>query len=168
MLKITVFVALIVTVYSAPQYQQEQQQQFRSPETGKLLRVVGNEGTQTNPTVSKIFYYVPANVDVSQERAAKNQKISTLPTDPNFLENTMKIIEDKEKADLEVKGKLVNNEQVGVYYIYHPNGVLQKVEYLTKNDDDMTVSTRVRYKVVEPIKGPIYTYDPQTLLYRQI
>lgn len=159
--------ALIITVSSAPQYQQEQHQRFRSPEAGKLLRVVENQRVQNNPSISKVFYYVPTNVD-SAENAAKNQKISILPTDPNFVENTMKIIEETGKTEKVEKEKLVNNDQVGVYYIYHPNGVLQRVEYLTENEDDMTVSTRVRYKVVEPIKGPIYTYDPQTLLYRQI
>lgn len=57
----------------------------------------------------------------------------------------------------------------GYYYIYHPTGLLQKVTYLTQNDDkDMTFSAQLKYKDVEPVKGPIYTYDPQTYVFSRL
>lgn len=57
----------------------------------------------------------------------------------------------------------------GAYYLYHPDGRLQRVVYTTKADvRDMGFSAQLKYKNVEPIKDPIYTYDPQTLLLRQI
>lgn len=165
MLKNFVLVTVLVAVSGESQFQERLP--YRSQEAGKLLRVVQNQGSQTSPSATKIFYYFPANVDVSEDIKTRKQEISALPTDPRFVENTMKLIDVTENA--EEKGKLMNNEEVGVYHIYHPNGVLQRVEYITKNDDaKMTVSTSVRYKMVEPIHGPIYTYDPQTLLYRQI
>lgn len=57
----------------------------------------------------------------------------------------------------------------GTYYLYHPDGRLQRVVYTTKADvQDMGFSAQLKYQNVEPIKEPIYTYDPQTLLLRQI
>lgn len=57
----------------------------------------------------------------------------------------------------------------GHYYIYHPTGLLQKVTYLTQdNDKDMTFSAQIKYKNVEPVKGPIYTYDPQTYVFSRL
>lgn len=57
----------------------------------------------------------------------------------------------------------------GAYYLYHPDGRLQKVVYSTKaNVQDMGFSAQLKYQNVEPIKDPIYTYDPETLLLRQI
>lgn len=51
----------------------------------------------------------------------------------------------------------------GIYYIYHPNGLLQKVVYATKDDiEKMEYSARLRYQDVEPIRDPIYTYNPET------
>lgn len=57
----------------------------------------------------------------------------------------------------------------GTYYLYHPDGRLQRVVYTTKADvQDMGFSAQLKYQNVDPIKDPIYTYDPQTLLLRQI
>lgn len=57
----------------------------------------------------------------------------------------------------------------GVYYIYHPSGALQRVVYATKDDvKNMEYSAKLRYQNVEPIRGPIYTYDPQTYVFTKI
>lgn len=165
MLKNCVLLTVLVTVASESQVQQKGVPYKQ--EAGKLLRVVQNQGSHNDRTATKIFYYFPANVEVKEDKKKEKQAISALTTDPRFVESTMKLIDVTENA--EGNAQLMNNEEVGVYHIYHPNGVLQRVEYRTKNEDDkMTVSTSVRYKLIEPIKGPIYTYDPQTLLYRQI
>lgn len=58
---------------------------------------------------------------------------------------------------------------VGVYYIYHPSGLLQRVEYNTRSDEEnKEYVAQLKYKDVEPIKDPIYTYDPNTLTLQQI
>ncbi|KAK9874484.1 hypothetical protein WA026_002832 [Henosepilachna vigintioctopunctata] len=58
--------------------------------------------------------------------------------------------------------KLRDGEQ-GVYYVYHPTGLLQKITYATKDDQqDMAYYARIRYENVEPIREPIYTYEPTT------
>lgn len=57
----------------------------------------------------------------------------------------------------------------GVYYVYHPDGVLQRVAYTTKNDEkNMAYSAQLKYENVDPIKEPIYTYDPQTLELKRV
>ncbi|KAJ8931450.1 hypothetical protein NQ314_015636 [Rhamnusium bicolor] len=57
----------------------------------------------------------------------------------------------------------------GEYYIYHPNGALQRVVYSTKDDvKNMAYSAQLRYQTVEPINGPIYTYDPETYIFRRV
>ncbi|KAJ8982271.1 hypothetical protein NQ317_007243 [Molorchus minor] len=57
----------------------------------------------------------------------------------------------------------------GSYYIYHPNGALQRVVYATKDDvRNMVYSAQLKYQNVEPIKGPVYTYDPQSYVLQRI
>ncbi|KAJ8961828.1 hypothetical protein NQ318_021443 [Aromia moschata] len=68
-------------------------------------------------------------------------------------------------------GKLEKEDltEKGAYYIYHPNGVLQRVVYATKDDaKNMVYSAQLRYQNVEPINGPIYTYDPVTYDFQRI
>ncbi|XP_050315246.1 uncharacterized protein LOC126749577 [Anthonomus grandis grandis] len=62
-------------------------------------------------------------------------------------------------------GKLVN----GHYYIYHPSGLLQKVYYASNNDDSrMSLAVKLKYEDVEPIRAPVYTYDPETYVLRKV
>lgn len=65
------------------------------------------------------------------------------------------------------KGKEIVEQ--GAYYLYHPDGLLQRIVYTTKADvQNMGFSAQLKYQDVQPIKDPIYTYDPETLLLRQI
>lgn len=71
-----------------------------------------------------------------------------------------------QSARLQVKKDLTEK---GVYYVYHPEGVLQKVAYSTKEDKaNMAYSANLKYENVEPIKGPIYTYNGKTSLLTRI
>lgn len=57
----------------------------------------------------------------------------------------------------------------GVYYVYHPQGALQRVVYATEDDQKgMEFRAKLKYENVEPIKGPVYTYDPDTFEFRRI
>ncbi|VEN43272.1 unnamed protein product [Callosobruchus maculatus] len=54
-------------------------------------------------------------------------------------------------------------EERGEYYIYHPQGLLQRIMYTTRDDvEKMEYTAQLKYHDVEPIRGPIYTYDPET------
>ncbi|CAH1972248.1 unnamed protein product [Acanthoscelides obtectus] len=58
---------------------------------------------------------------------------------------------------------------MGVYYIYHPNGVLQRIMYSTKDDKvNMEFLARLKYENVISIEDPLYTYDPKTLALQKI
>ncbi|CAH1972243.1 unnamed protein product [Acanthoscelides obtectus] len=55
-------------------------------------------------------------------------------------------------------------EENGEYYVYHPEGFLQRIVYATKDDPQkMEYTAQLKYQDVEPIRSPVYTYDPETL-----
>lgn len=59
--------------------------------------------------------------------------------------------------------------QQGAYYIYHPSGLLQRVTYGTRDDvKNMAFSAQLQYQNVEPIREPIFTYDPKTFVLRRL
>lgn len=67
------------------------------------------------------------------------------------------------------KGNLGGPGNEGVYYIYHPTGLLQKVTFSTKDDPKkMSFAARLKYQNVEPITGPVFTYDPNTFVFKQL
>nr|CAI5832065.1 unnamed protein product [Callosobruchus analis] len=54
-------------------------------------------------------------------------------------------------------------EETREYYIYHPHGLLQRIMYATRDDvKNMEYTAKLKYQDVEPIRGPIYTYNPDT------
>ncbi|CAH1176358.1 unnamed protein product [Phaedon cochleariae] len=60
-------------------------------------------------------------------------------------------------------------DQQGIYFIYHPSGLLQRVDYSTREDTaKMAYSANFKYENVEPISGPIYTYDPMTFVFKRL
>lgn len=60
-------------------------------------------------------------------------------------------------------GRLTKGKDRGLYYIYHPDGQLQRVVYSAKqNPRTKTYTTQLKYEDVQPIREPIFTYDPQT------
>ena len=65
-------------------------------------------------------------------------------------------------ADVEfVDNNLNNGEKAeqGLYYLYLPNGQLQKVVY-SKEEDPIRMENKaiLQYKIVEPINGPVYSF----------
>lgn len=68
------------------------------------------------------------------------------------------------------KEKLIQEKgDAGVYYIYHPSGLLQKVSYSTQdNAQQMAFSAKLKYENVETISGPVYTYDPTTYVFKRL
>lgn len=73
-------------------------------------------------------------------------------------------LEPTEGPDLEPTESSVREEK-GIYYIYHPSGLLQRVVFATRDDlANMEYLANFNYQNVEPVVAPIYTYDPNTLL----
>ncbi|CAH0553885.1 unnamed protein product [Brassicogethes aeneus] len=90
--------------------------------------------------------YGPPNSTDSESEAVTTEIPTTMPPNAKLQSKNEKFVER------------------GVYYIYHPNGQLQKVVYATKDDmEKMEYSAKLRYQNVEPIRDPIYTYNSETL-----
>ncbi|KAG5862308.1 hypothetical protein JTB14_008894 [Gonioctena quinquepunctata] len=67
------------------------------------------------------------------------------------------------------QNEALTNEDRGVYYIYHPSGLLQRVNFATNDDvKNMEFSARLQYENVEPITEPIFTYDPVSFTFRKL
>lgn len=64
--------------------------------------------------------------------------------------------------------KLEGLKEEAVYYIYHPEGLLQRVVYLQRdNPENMEFIAQLKYETIKPIQDPIFSYNPETLeLYR--
>lgn len=72
-------------------------------------------------------------------------------------------IKDRENDALE------GLKEEAVYYIYHPEGLLQRIVYLARDDpQNMAFTAQFKYENVEPIKDPIYTYNPETFVLQQL
>lgn len=160
-----VYMLVCVSVINGRHIQQRGSQKG----SGALLRVVEQPSAASVPSASRVFYYIPTNVDVPKNSYDNIQEPSVVSRNQQLIKKTMNMIAENLKSGGEINEEAKQNEEFGFYHIYHPNGVLQRVEYANKKEDDkMMFSTSVRYRNVEPIKGPIYTYDPQTLIFRQI
>nr|CAH7764153.1 unnamed protein product [Callosobruchus chinensis] len=106
--------------------------------------------------------------------------------DPNDADVTTEVdteifkkIKPQTKADLELEEEFEGNKKVapggvlkdqGIYYVYHPSGLLQRVVFTTADDiHNQEFSAQLQYQNVEPIAGPVYAYDPNTfVLQRQL
>lgn len=119
-------------------------------------------------------YYIPPEFKYNpapEQLNATEADIERATTEANFnAENST----ESEAEQINVASKSAETErlsegreesfsQQGTYYIYHPSGLLQRIVYATKSDvQNMGFSAQLRYQDVEPIRDPIYTYDPNT------
>lgn len=93
-----------------------------------------------------------------------NEKNFTEPQEPN-LHKINKAEDSKENTGK--KNEELKEERF--FYLYHPTGLLQKVTYKSSKDTQkMEYLQEYRYKNVEPLIGPIYTYDPESLVLQQV
>ncbi|KAF5301840.1 hypothetical protein FQA39_LY10625 [Lamprigera yunnana] len=73
---------------------------------------------------------------------------------------------DDRKENLENFDKQIEE---GVYYLYLPSGALQKVTYSTSNNfEKMALNAQLQLQNVDPVSGPIYTYNPGSFAFQQI
>ncbi|CAG9823779.1 unnamed protein product [Phaedon cochleariae] len=122
--------------------------------TGQLISL--QQGIEATPGV--YLYNPTTNPEISPVRDREVEQLEETTTG--------------KKSGPEMNGKSIEVagvEKTGAYYIYHPNGLLQKVGYSTKDDVlNMSFMARLRYTNVEAIDGPIYTYDPQSYVFRKL
>ena len=114
--------------------------------------------------------YTPPPVEYGPPETTTEADI-TSTTEPQDIEvTTTKSTFGKLKDDVNKEAEeIAEDQEQGVYYIYHPDGLLQRIVYVTKNDlKNMAYSAQFKYQDVEPIVDPIFTYDPETLVLRQV
>ncbi|XP_065157318.1 uncharacterized protein [Atheta coriaria] len=119
--------------------------------------------------------YGPPEVATEEVTTETDVTTTEVPTTTEYIPRRVVRTKSAKKDNVKVENKQDNAEagigqefqQEGVYYIYHPDGLLQRVIYATKSED-MGYTAKLTYKDVEPIKEPIYTYDPQSLKFSQI
>ncbi|XP_066150628.1 uncharacterized protein [Euwallacea fornicatus] len=112
------------------------------------------------PNQPPLSYGPPEEVNSTTTEAAE-LTTTELPT------TTLKY-NDTEVEELQTSARLEESDQ-GFYYIYHPSGLLQKVSYETKDDQlNMAFSAKLKYENVEPIRSPVYTYDPETFVFKRL
>lgn len=106
--------------------------------------------------------YGPPIVDITTTESVTEESLITTTEIPERENVTNSSLE-------ELKENLQEEGERGVYYIYHPTGLLQKVTYLTQDDQaNMAYSAKLKYENVDPINGPVYTYDPQSFEFKRL
>ncbi|XP_066246109.1 uncharacterized protein [Euwallacea similis] len=113
------------------------------------------------PNQPPLSYGPPEEMN-STTTEADERTTTELPTTTTLSYN------ETEVEGLQKSAKLDESDH-GVYYIYHPSGLLQKVSYETNDDQlNMAFSAKLKYENVEPIKSPVYTYDPETFVFKRL
>ncbi|ERL95325.1 hypothetical protein D910_12591, partial [Dendroctonus ponderosae] len=148
-----------------------------SPQTGTEVQVdltysIPKETLAAPPNQPPVTYGPPQE-EVTTAVPSPTEELTTtvLPTTTeiifeDFSNDTLNNDEGKQKENL-----LEETKDAGarVYYIYHPTGLLQKVSYRTKDDQaNMAYSAELKYENVEPIRSPVYTYDPETYAFKRL
>ncbi|KRT84179.1 hypothetical protein AMK59_668 [Oryctes borbonicus] len=159
-LSITVLFIVAITATNAeaplrPRFQRIQQSPPYPPSGYRPNQPFTLPQRQTAP---KPVYGVPEKVLTTTE----NDLTTT-------VETTTVEVPLEPRQNLKDREELADNVDMGVYYIYHPTGLLQRINYATKNDlKNMAYRAEFKYQDVEPIVDPIYTYDPDTYVLRQV
>nr|XP_050849848.1 protein piccolo-like [Vespula vulgaris] len=106
-----------------------------------------------------------------QQEYGPPQEVTTLDT-PNSTElddaTTVSSISDSESEPVNSVNELEEDDldqnqpqQTGEYYVALPDGRLQRVRYVSRQDvEAMKYFAKIRAENVEPLRGPIYAYAP--------
>ncbi|XP_044735277.1 putative mediator of RNA polymerase II transcription subunit 21 [Chrysoperla carnea] len=95
----------------------------------------------------------PNQVDPRQARTTtdSNEELTTLEPQAENIKS------EKLKNAKQVESVFKNTDR-GFYYVYLPDGRLQRVVYTTSADlQNMAYTARVRYEDVDPVSAPIYS-----------
>jgi len=74
-----------------------------------------------------------------------------------FQSEPVNAVNELENEDVDEK----QPQQSGEYYVALPDGRLQRVQYISRQDvEAMKYFAKIRAENVEPLRGPIYAYAP--------
>lgn len=118
--------------------------------------------------VPQTFYNQPQATTPEPQRNGTERDLSESTTEPQS-EQVHNQRGKKNQNEKFTNGAISQPDEQGVYYLYHPTGLLQRVAYATSNDvAKMAYVAQLKYQNVDPIKDPIYTYDPETYVLQQV
>ncbi|EEZ99127.1 hypothetical protein TcasGA2_TC005234 [Tribolium castaneum] len=128
--------------------------------------IAGVAARPQQPIYSSRYATVYYQGSVSDKQVPQyEESTETFQTTTQIKDRQNDAVKDKLSEAVEVEGL----KEEAVYYIYHPGGPLQRVVYLARDDpQNMAYTAQFKYENVEPIKEPIYTYDPQTFVLQQL
>lgn len=167
----TIVVALLLAAVAAQQQVRANSkfsQQFQSPQ-GRVFQPILLRPLGGPLVLLEQLQSVPQAVNNPPQPQSDVPEVTAKDDDRNITTTARNSTDSEPEPVSERSEKLTKKEDEGVYYIYHPNGLLQKVVYATNDDvEKMAFSARLKYENVEPIKDPIYTYDPETFVFKRV
>lgn len=127
---------------------------LRAPNPNPRFRGFARQQEQPKPVYGPPASNQPSEGYLSPANAAAEQ-VTGLVLEP-------------EAEQIEVSERLRSAEAQS-YYIYHPNGVLEKITYSpNSNLQTVAVTSPIRTDNSKIIREPIYTYDPSSFLVQRL
>ncbi|XP_044738282.1 glutenin, high molecular weight subunit PW212-like [Chrysoperla carnea] len=159
--------------YTAPA--QQEQSQYVPSRTfffGRYTQPSDAQQAEVQSDYSKVNKYVPPKArgktttetpESSTTEVSSDSTTEVGPTVAYDAEAKENYTNDKEAE--EESTKAAN----GYYYLLLPDGKLQKIVYMTEEDlKKMAFVARLQYQNVEPIQGPVYSYNPENSPFVQV
>ncbi|KAL6264723.1 hypothetical protein P5V15_004821 [Pogonomyrmex californicus] len=153
--------------YAAPNAPQQQyaapnapQQQYRTPNApqqqyGAPSAPQEQYGAPTGPQQE---YGAPEESTTTEiSNSTEEEEISTVRGITESESEPVNAVNELEDEDVDTK----QPQQSGEYYVALPDGRLQRVRYISRQDvEAMKYFAKIRAENVEPLRGPIYAYAP--------
>lgn len=147
--------------YGAPDAAQQPQQQYEAPSAQQLPRQqYGAPATpqqQYGAPTSQEAYGVPEE-STTTERSSDEEEVSTVQGISSLESEATNAANELDEEEQDEKQQ---PQQSGEYYVALPDGRLQRVQYVSRQDvEAMRYFAKIRAENVEPLRGPIYAYAP--------
>lgn len=115
----------------------------------------------------------PSNGYVPPQQNGNNARINAAYSPPSrqidLIENLNFQQIEPDAEQLNVRNSKLKISEGQSYYIYHPNGALERITYSPRNNlQTQAVIAPLRQESTRIITEPIYTYDPVTFVVQRL
>ncbi|KAG7204926.1 hypothetical protein KM043_005315 [Ampulex compressa] len=140
------------------------QQQFGAP-SGPQQQYGAPSGPQQQygaPAFPQQEYGAPEeNASTEFPNSTEEEEVSTVAGVNESESEPVNSVNELEDEDIDEQEQQSQQQQTGEYYVALPDGRLQRVRYVTRQDvEAMKYFAKIRAENVEPLRGPIYAYAP--------
>ncbi|KAI4504616.1 hypothetical protein M0802_000166 [Mischocyttarus mexicanus] len=153
--------------YGPPSQADKPQQQYGSPNEpqqkyGAPAKPQQQYGSPSEPNrqygTPQQEYGVPEEPTTTEsQNTTELEEPTTVSGLPKSQPESVSAVNELEEDDLDQN----QPQQTGEYYIALPDGRLQRVRYVSRQDvEAMKYFAKIRAENVEPLRGPIYAYAP--------